>query len=312
MPAQPENKRRCLDSSGNIYPAIATREYPQIYRLTVILITGVFPDCLRQAVKETLPYFPVFSVLLKRERHWYYLEQTEKMPEIRQMTDGRIRPFSQWEMPFRFLYEQNRIHLEVFHGLTDGCGAMHFLHAVCYRYCQLVYPGILSEKVRTRPYGIAGMNQIQDGYRRITEKKGSFWKILGRRRPFCIPGLRKGHVSETVRTICQPVGRHQETYVPEPLRYKESYDPAALGHKADVTTLRVPLPRFKKLCQAYHAIVCEMLAAVCMYILWKEFGSEASFSDRPLRIAVPVDLRPVFQEKTESNFFFLYLHRSGS
>lgn len=262
--------RRCLDSSANVYPAIATREYPQVYRLTVILVTKISPEYLKQAVRETLPFFPAFSVLLKKERFWYCLEQTSVLPEIRKRTAEQTQPFSPSELQFRFLYEQDRIHLEAFHVLTDGCGAMHFFHAVCYRYCQLAYSGMLSANVLAGRYGLIGRNQLQDGYLKISEEKGSFWKLLKRRRPF--------RISEQQRN-------------------------EKLKQAADAVTMRIPLAGFKKICREYQVTVCEMLTAICMYCLWKEYGKQAARCNRPLRIAVPVDLRPIFQEVTESNFF---------
>ena len=42
-----------------------------------------------------------------------------------------------------------RQHLETFHVLTDGTGAMQFLKAVCYRYCQLAHPEMCIRDRRT-------------------------------------------------------------------------------------------------------------------------------------------------------------------
>ena len=48
-----------------------------------------------------------------------------------------IDPVETGRFLFRVLYYGSRVHLETFHVLTDGTGAMQFLKAVCYRYCQL-------------------------------------------------------------------------------------------------------------------------------------------------------------------------------
>ena len=43
--------------------------------------------------------------------------------------------------------------LETFHVLTDGTGAMQFLKAVCYRYCQLAHPDAFTPEQLATPYG---------------------------------------------------------------------------------------------------------------------------------------------------------------
>ena len=56
-----------LDSSGNLYPAITTSKYPQIFRITVMMVTAVDPDFLKQAVRETLSFFSAFHVMIKKK-----------------------------------------------------------------------------------------------------------------------------------------------------------------------------------------------------------------------------------------------------
>lgn len=98
-----ESKRMRLDSSANIYPAIATSDYPQVYRLSISVITAVVPELLEQAVRETLPFFPAFHGRLKRGRFWYSLEKTDSMPEIRKVLFRKIQPFAEDGLLFRFL-----------------------------------------------------------------------------------------------------------------------------------------------------------------------------------------------------------------
>ena len=52
---------------------------------------------------------------------------------------------------FRVLYYGSRVHLETFHVLTDGTGAMQFLKAVCYRYCQLAHPDAFTPEQLANP-----------------------------------------------------------------------------------------------------------------------------------------------------------------
>ena len=48
--------------------------------------------------------------------------------------------------------------------LTDGTGAMQFLKAVCYRYCQLAHPDAFTPEQLATPYGTETAGEVQDGY----------------------------------------------------------------------------------------------------------------------------------------------------
>ena len=194
-----------LDSSGNLYPAITTREHPQVYRLSIRLVTSIVPDLLKQAVKETLPAFPVFHVRMKRKRFWYYLEDTDEKPEVREWDGQEMQPFSEEGLQFRFLYKNSWIHLEAFHALTDETGALHFLHAVCYRYCQLVYGGLLPSAALKKRFGLEGAGNIQDAYQTVSKPNGNFWGLLKKRPAFQIDSERKTAGNREVSTANIPL-----------------------------------------------------------------------------------------------------------
>lgn len=61
---------------------------------------------------------------------------------------------------FRVLYYGSRVHLETFHVLTDGTGAMQFLKAVCYRYCQLAHPDAFTPEQLATPYGTETAGEV--------------------------------------------------------------------------------------------------------------------------------------------------------
>ena len=69
-----------------------------------------------------------------------HLDVYKRQPQVLPEQDAPCRYFDPVETGrflFRVLYYGSRVHLETFHVLTDGTGAMQFLKAVCYRYCQL-------------------------------------------------------------------------------------------------------------------------------------------------------------------------------
>ena len=128
-----------LDNTANIFPVVASRRYSNVFRLTAVMREAVDPALLQQALEQTLPYFAAFNVRLRHGLFWNYLETNRATPQI-------------------------RVHLETFHVLTDGTGAMQFLKAVCYRYCQLAHPDAFTPEQLATPYGTETAGEVQDGY----------------------------------------------------------------------------------------------------------------------------------------------------
>lgn len=263
--------RRMLDSTANAYPAITSREYPQVYRLTAIMATVIQPEHLRSAVWEALPQFPVFSSVLERGRFWYYMEERQKLPEIRECRGQAIRPFRRDGYQFRFLYERNRIHLEVFHALTDGYGAFHFLHTVCLLYCRLTYHRLFRTELPVFPKA-----EETDAYSVLPmTKKGSFWGLLKKESAFEIPGKRIS------------------------------------GEAAGSMTVQIPLEELRGFCRARGLTIGELFTAACIRTLREEYRDAGRKSRRKLRISVPVNLRPFFGNRTERNFFICISIEAG-
>lgn len=67
-------------------------------------------------------------------------------------------------MLFEVSYYQNRINFEVFHGLTDGTGAMHFLVELVQNYLILPASGRTSAKKWSRRKWITPGDQEEDSF----------------------------------------------------------------------------------------------------------------------------------------------------
>lgn len=257
-----------LDTSANIYPAIATRQYPQVYRLSVLLLTRIDPVLLEHAVREVLPYFPVFQYGLHRGKRWCYLEKVRKAPIVGKLFGGVPKPFEHDGYAFHILYRGNEICLEALHVLTDGSGATEFLHAVCYRYCQLRYVDCVRND-GWRPEEIKAA-ALSDPYLRLPSASGhgSWVKML--REPKCYQIKSEQNPTETSLVN---------------------------------TVFTVPLGTLKKRARVHQVTVCEYLAAMCLYVLWMLYHADEKRTAQPIRLSVPVNLRPVFGIETGRNFF---------
>jgi NRPS condensation-like uncharacterized protein len=132
-----------LDNTAHLFPVIAKRKTPNVFRESITLHDEVEQPILQEAVVNTLKTFPGFSVRLKRGLFWYYLEENPKaFPTILEENEYPCRLIDykdSHEYLFKVSYYKNRINLEIFHVLADGVGAKMFLKALIYHYLSLKY-----------------------------------------------------------------------------------------------------------------------------------------------------------------------------
>ena len=133
-----------LDNTANLFPAIATQNMTNVYRISVTLSDHVERDLLQQALDEVLPVFDTFRVRMRKGLFWNYFETNYKAPPLVELEDkypcSYIEPYENNGYLFRVSYYRNRINLEVFHVLADGMGAVNFLRELTYCYLRLAHP----------------------------------------------------------------------------------------------------------------------------------------------------------------------------
>lgn len=132
---------RRLDNTAKLFPVIANENLSNVFRVSATLKEPVVPELLQQAIEEILPWFEGFRVRLRRGFFWYYFELNKRIPLVEKESTypcKYIDPRSNQLFLFRVSYFERRINLEVFHAVTDGLGAVHFLRELTYRYLQLV------------------------------------------------------------------------------------------------------------------------------------------------------------------------------
>lgn len=126
-----------LDNAAKLYPAVRTRSWCNIFRLSITLNEVIDPNVLQSALNITIKRFPSIGMRLCRGFFWYYLEETAESPKI--IPDGPC-PCSRMSITdlkrcaFRVLYFNNRIAAEFFHSLTDGNGGLIFLKTLAAEY----------------------------------------------------------------------------------------------------------------------------------------------------------------------------------
>ena len=133
-----------LDTAALIFPAIASRNWSNVFRFSATLRETVDLRTLQQAAEDLRPRFPTFYVTLRKGFFWYYLEEMKPGESceriLRQEYAYPLTFMSRAERKkscLRIIAWRNRIAVELFHSVTDGSGARIFLCNLVARYLEI-------------------------------------------------------------------------------------------------------------------------------------------------------------------------------
>ncbi len=255
-----------LDLSAIVYPTLQRRDFSSVYRLSVK--EEVKPDVLQQAVDIALKRFPTYKTAIRKGLFWRYLEPNNRPGPFVQKD---IRNFCM-PMPFkagnryllRVYYYDRRISLEAHHCLGDGTGGMCVLQTITAVYLRLLGHSVSSGGFVLDVNGTPDPEELEDAYMRYANAK-----------------------------VCPP-RPGEKTY-----RVRGTREPFYTFNVIDgIMSVREVMDVAKK----YDATITEYLNSVLLYALLKKQQSEWHLKLRPVKIAMPVNLRRFFPSKTLRNF----------
>ena len=258
-----------LDNAGILYSALQKETYSAVYRFSAVLTERVDPQALQRAVDECMPRFPSFAVRIKKGAFWYYQEPNDApgpfvKPDIANPCQPvRFKEDNGWLV--RFYYYEARISVEVFHGLSDGAGAMVFFRTLLGAY--------LREVGHDVPYAAQGMLDLREPPLR-EEREDAYARYQGKR------VVRGG----------MPRRAYPNTGEAEPF------------YTLNVTMGFVPLDKLRAVARAKSVTVTEYLTAVLLKVLVDKQRREKPVREKPVALAIPVNLRPWFPSATLKNF----------
>ena len=257
-----------LDLSAIVYPTLQRRDFSSVYRLSVVLKEAIDPELLQQALDMTLPRFPTYKVAIRKGLFWRYLEPNNRPgPYVREDIKNPCMP-----MPFkgnsryliRVYYYDNRIALEAHHCLGDGTGGMCLLQTLT-----ATYLGLLGHAVKPEGFVLditeePDPEELEDAY------------------------MRYAHAQ-----VCPPRPA-EKTY-----RVRGTKEPFYTLNIIDgIMSVREVMAVAKQ----YNASITEYLNSVLLYALLQKQSNDFHIRLRPVRIAMPVNLRRFFPSKTLRNF----------
>ena len=257
-----------LDLSAIVYPTLQRRDFSSVYRLSLLLKEDVQPDILQQAVDIAMKRFPTYRSAMHKGLFWRYLEPNTNPGPIVQKD---IRNFCM-PMPFksnnrylvRFYWYGRRIALEAHLSLGDGTGGMFLLQTVTAVYLRLLGHPIPNDGFVLDVDAEPDPEEFEDAYMRYANAQ------------------------------VRPARPAEKTY-----RVRGTKEPF---YTLNVIDGIMSVKEVMQVAKGYNATVTEYLNAVLLYSLLQKQEHDFHLKLRPVRIAMPVNLRRFFPSKTLRNF----------
>lgn len=257
-----------LDNAGVLYSALQREEYSAIYRFSAVMTELVSPSDLQNAIDAVMPRFPGFAMRIRRGVFWYYFEpNTAPGPFLKPDVSDPCQPVRFHEdggWLVRFYYYQNRISFEAFHALADGAGALTFFRTLLAEYLRRTGVSVPAGNGVLDLEEPPHPEELEDAYVRYT---GSAARKL--------PLIKRAYSNK---------GQAEAFYT------------------FHVTMGFLPVDKLREKARACGASVTEYLAAALLWVLAEKQRREGYLYQRPITLAVPINLRPFFPSETLRNF----------
>lgn len=257
-----------LDNTAHLFPVIAGESMSNVYRISVTLTELVDRELLQQALDIVLPKFDGFNLRLRQGVFWYYFEENGKpAPRVREENT----------FPCRFI-QQNKNHSYMF-------------RVTYYKY------RINLEVFHVLTDGMGGINFLKEltyqylrlAHPELKEKMGDSLNSdtsLNREDSFLKNYKKSSHKGYQTKRAYLLKG--------------EKLPAGEFG----VMHGYMQISELKEVCHAYGVSINEYLVTVYIWSVYTEC-MHGMASEKPIRVAVPVNLRPYFNSITTKNFFVM-------
>lgn len=257
-----------LDNAGVLYAALKKEKYAPVYRFSAVMKETVDPDALQWAVDRTMPRFPGFRVRIRKGAFWCYFEPNEKPgPFVRRDIENPCQPIREkWDNDWliRFFYYEKRISFEAFHAISDGAGALTFFRTLLAEYLRETGVDIPPDSSILDINEPPKLQELEDAYGRYAGKK-----------------VLRGGWDKTAYSNVSPA---------EPF------------YTLNVTMGLMSVQAVKQQAKAHGASLTEYLTAVLLLSLMEKQAAEHPKHQKPVALAIPINLRSWFPTETLRNF----------
>ncbi len=258
-----------LDNAAKIYPAARRRNWSNVFRQSLTLKEEVDYEVLASAVEVAIKRFPTIAARLRRGVFWYYLQQIEAAPEIKEEQSYPLCFMSNEEMrkcAFRVIVYKRRIAVEFFHSLTDGTGALVFLKNLVAEYLEQKYNieipsvcGVIERNQKPMPEEIEDSFLKNAGSVPLSRKDTNAWRMKGE---------------------------------------------ALEGGALNLICFKLSLKEMLEISHKYNVTLTVFLSAVMMKALvnLQNEKTPEKIKQKRIKLLIPVNLRKLFNSKTLRNF----------
>ena len=257
---------RKLDNAALAFPLVTGENDTRVFRFYCQLKEEVDSDILQQALDRTMEKYPLFQAVLRKGLFWFYLEHSHIRALVKPETEppcSRLYIPDKKSLLFQVSYYKERINFEVFHALTDGTGAMHFLQELVQNYLILAHPKEYFPEIgRDKKTGRGNIEEdsfsqyYSSDIPKNREKKKAAVKLKGEKLVHS-----DMHISEVVLSV------------------KEIHQKA----------------------RSYGVSITVLLTAVMLCSIREEIPKNQQ--KRPVTLMIPVNLRNYFPSQSMTNFF---------
>ena len=257
-----------LDNTAHLFPVIAGENMSNVYRISVTLSELVEPELLQAALDIVLPKFDGFNLRLRQGIFWYYFEENNKpAPRVRE----------EHTFPCRFIHQNKN--------------QSYMFRVTYYKY------RINLEVFHVLTDGMGGINFLKEltyqylrlAHPELKEKVGDSLDSgtsLNREDSFL-----KNYKKSSAKGY-----QTKKAYLLKGERLPAGEFGVMHGY--------MPVEDLKKVCRSYGVTINEYLVSVYVWSVYTEY-MHGMASDKPIRVAVPVNLRPFFDSITTKNFFVM-------
>ena len=257
-----------LDNTAHLFPVIAGERLSNVYRISVTLTEQVNPELLQQALDIVLPKFDGFNLRLRRGVFWHYFEE-----------NGKPAPRIKEEKNFPCRY------------IRANKNNSYLFRVTYYKY------RINLEVFHVLTDGMGGFNFLKElTYQYLRLLHPELVPLTGDVLSIGTTLNREDSFLKNYRKTAKKQYKIQKAYQIKGEHFHNGEFGVMHGY--------INIPELKKVCRQYQASINEYLVSAYMWSVYTEC-LHGTPSKVPIRVAVPVNLRPYFNSITTKNFFVM-------
>ncbi len=257
-----------LDNTAHLFPAIAGENMSNVYRICVTLSELIEPEILQQALDIVLPKFDGFNVRMRKGAFWYYFEENGKpAPRVTEET----------YFPCRYIHaNQNNSYL---------------FQVTYYKY------RINLEVFHVLTDGMGGINFLRElTYQYLRLRHPELAEQVSDSLTTDTSMNREDSFLKNYKQAAKSGYKKQRAFLIKGEKLRQGEFGVMHGY--------MKVSELKAVCKQYGVSINEYLVGTFVWSVYTEC-LKGMPSKLPIRVAVPVNLRPYFGSNTTKNFFVM-------